>query len=273
MKSLHLHLISDSTGETVSLVARATLVQFEDVDTTEHIWALVRNQSQISEVIAGIKANPGFVLYTLVDDEIRHTLEKACRELNGPCLAILDPIFAALSSHLGAEIHHRPGYQHVMDAEYFKRIEAMHYVLSHDDGQSTGDLEQADVLVLGVSRTCKTPTCIYLANRGIKAANIPIVPGCPLPDEVMKINKPVIIGLTSDPKRLIEIRRNRLRMLMQDEEVTDYVDVDTVTREVNEARRLFSQNDWPVINVTRRSIEEVAATILQLYTRHHEELS
>ena len=272
MKSLHLHLISDSTGETVGLMARATLAQFENVDTTEHIWAMVRNESQISEVIAGIKANPGFVLFTLVDDEVRHALEGACRELNVPCLAILDPVFAALSAHLGAEIHHRPGYQHVMDAEYFKRIEAMHYVLNHDDGQSTSDLDQADVLVLGVSRTSKTPTCIYLANRGIKAANIPIVPGFPLPDEVMEVNKPVIVGLTSDPKRLIEIRRNRLRMLKQDE-VTDYVDVDTVTREVNEARRLFSQNDWPVINVTRRSIEEVAATILQIYTRHHEELS
>ena len=272
MKSFHLHLVSDSTGETVSLVARATLAQFKDVETNEHVWAMIRNQSQLDEVIVGIKANPGFVLYTLVNDKVRQTLEKTCRELNIPCLAILDPVFAALSSHLGAEIHHWPGHQHVMDAGYSKRIEAMHYVLNHDDGQSTGDLDQADILVLGVSRTSKTPTCIYLANRGIKAANIPIVPGCPLPDEVMKLNKPVIIGLTSDPKRLIEIRRNRLRMLKQDE-VTDYVDVDTVTREVNEARRLFSQHDWPVINVTRRSIEEVAATILQLYTRHHEELS
>ena len=272
MRSLHLHLISDSTGETVGLVARATLAQFENVETTEHIWAMVRNESQISEVIAGIKANPGFVLFTLVDSDIRLALEDACRSLNVPCLAILDPVFAALSNHLGAEIQHRPGYQHVMDAEYFKRIEAMHYVLSHDDGQSTSDLDQADVIILGVSRTSKTPTCIYLANRGIKAANIPIVPGFPLPGEVMEVSKPVIVGLTSDPKRLIEIRRNRLLMLNQDE-VTDYVDVDTVTREVNEARRLFSQHDWPVINVTRRSIEEVAATIMQFYTRHHEELS
>ena len=159
-----------------------------------------------------------------------------------------------------------------MDAEYFSRIEAMHFVLSHDDGQSTRDLDEADVVLLGVSRTSKTPTSIYLANRGIKTANIPIVPGCPIPEELFKTNGPLIIGLTKEPKRLVEIRRQRLRLLDQDEE-TDYVDLEKVSKEINEARRLFTKNDWPVINVSRKSIEETAATILQLYNRRKEDLS
>ena len=270
MKTFHIHLISDSTGETVSTAVRAALVQFEGVDTTEHVWPMVRGQSQVEEVIAGIKMHPGFVLYTLVDPETRSNLEEGCRRLQVPSIAILDPIVAALGAYLGAEVHARPGRQHIMDADYFERIEAMHFVLSHDDGQSTRDLNDADVVVVGVSRTSKTPTCIYLANRGIKAANIPVVPGCPLPPEVLEVEHPLIVGLTEDPKRLVEIRRNRLRMLRQDDQ-TDYVDSETVTQEISAARRLFASHGWPVIDVTRRSIEETAARILQLYNRRQEQ--
>jgi [pyruvate, water dikinase]-phosphate phosphotransferase / [pyruvate, water dikinase] kinase len=270
VKSFHLHLVSDSTGETVGLVARACLAQFENIQATEHLWNMIRSEDQANAMIAAIKEHPGFVLYTIVNEDIRNILEEGCRRLQVPSIAILDPIIAELGAHLGAEVHAQPGRQHVMDAEYFARIDAMQFVLSHDDGQSTWDLDDADVVLLGVSRTSKTPTSIYLANRGIKTANIPIVPGVALPKEVFTINGPLIVGLTKDPKRLVEIRRQRLRLLDQDEE-TDYVDLEKVSNEINEARRLFTKYNWPVINVSRKSIEETAATIIQLYNRRKEQ--
>jgi regulator of PEP synthase PpsR (kinase-PPPase family) len=269
VKNFHLHLVSDSTGETVSVVARASLVQFDDLRPTEHVWSMVRSRARMNEVIAGIQRNPGFVLFTLVDSGLRSAIEEACRRMRVPCIALLDPIVAALGNYLHAKIHATPGRQHVMDAEYFSRIEAMDYVLAHDDGQSPGELEQADVILVGVSRTSKTPTSIYLGNRGIKAANVPVVPGCPLPPELFQAARPLIVGLTKDPKRLVEIRRQRLRMINQDEN-TDYVDPEKVSSEIAEARRLFAQHDWPVIDVSRKSIEETAATILQLYSRRRE---
>jgi hypothetical protein len=269
-KTFHLHLVSDSTGETLNLVSRATLVQFDNIDAVEHTWNMIRNEKQVAEALAGIKENPGFVLLTLVDGGLRSRLEDGCRELKVPCIPILDPVVSALGSYLKAEIHAEPGRQHVMDAEYFSRIDALHFVLSHDDGQSTHNLNDADIIVTGVSRTSKTPTCIYLANRGLKAANVPIVPGCSAPPELLAAEKPLIVGLTNDPRQLIQIRRNRLRSLGQDEE-TDYVDLETVVVEVKHAKRLYEANGWPVIDVTRKSIEEVAANILQLYNRRVEE--
>ncbi len=270
LKSFHIHLVSDSTGETVSMVARACLVQFDSIEANEHLWPMVRSEDQVGEVIAGIKENPGFVLYTIVNEDVRNILENGCKKLQVPCIAVLDPVLAELGAHLDAKIHAQPGRQHVMDSEYFGRIEAMHFVLSHDDGQSTWDLEDADIVLLGVSRTSKTPTSIYLANRGIKTANIPIVPGCSLPAELFSTDNPLIIGLTKDPKRLVEIRRQRLKLLDQDEE-TDYVDPEKVLKEINDARRLYTKHDWPVINVSRKSIEETAATIIQMYNRRREQ--
>lgn len=270
MKNIHLHLISDSTGETVSMVARACLAQFEDVVAENHNWTLVRQDEQLEEILESIEENRGFVLYTLIDTNLRLKLEDSCRQLQVPCISLLDPIISAMGRYLGSEIKGRPGRQHELDAEYFNRIDAMQYVLSHDDGQMATDLNDADVVVLGVSRTSKTPTCIYLANRGIRAANVPIVPGCPLPVEVENLTKPLIIGLTKDPKSLVQIRRNRLRMLNQDEE-TDYVDIKTVSKEVNDAHRMFTSNNWPVIDVTRRSIEETAAHIMTMYERRDKE--
>lgn len=272
MKDFHIHLVSDSTGETVGVVARASLVQFEKTHTTEHLWTMVRNKSQVKKVLQGIKANPGFVLYTLVNSRIRDELEAGCRELGVPCVSVLKPIVAALGIHLGAETRARPGGQHVLDAEYYQRIDAMHFVLNHDDGHSTWDLDEADVILLGVSRTSKTPTCIYLANRGIKAANVPIVPGFSLQAEVLEARRPLLVGLTVDAKQLVQIRRNRLRLLNEVEE-TDYVDLETVVNEVNAARRLFSRHGWIVIDVTRKSIEEIAATIINHCNRRKEEHS
>ncbi|MEK9725246.1 MAG: pyruvate, water dikinase regulatory protein [Rhodospirillaceae bacterium] len=264
MKTIPIHLVSDSTGETVNLVGRACLAQFDHIEPEERLWSLVRNEDKVKEIMASLEEEGGVVIYTLVDRKIRRLLEEGCAALQIPCIPVLDPIVAALGQYLGTEGNARPGSQHVMDAEYFTRIEAMQFALGHDDGQSTWDLNDADVVLLGVSRTSKTPTCIYLANRGIKAANVPIVPGCPIPKEVFEIDKPLVVGLTKDPKRLVEIRRQRLRLLDQDEN-TDYVNLEMVSQEINEARRLYSKHGWPVINVSRKSIEETAATIYQLY--------
>lgn len=266
MKSFHLHLVSDATGETVSSVARACLVQFENVQPIQHLWWLVRTQGQVERVIAGIEANPGLVLFTLVDTGVRAVLEEACKHLHVPCIPVLDPVMVALAGFLEEEVHAQPGRQHVLDAEYFKRIDAMHFTLAHDDGQLVEDLDDADVILIGVSRTSKTPTCMYLANRGLKAANVPLVPGVALPPQVLAARRPLVVGLTKDPKSLSDIRRNRLKFLNQEE--TDYADVDKVREEVNNARRLFARHGWPAIDVTRRSIEEASASILQLFARH-----
>lgn len=266
MKTFHLHLVSDATGETVSSVARACLVQFENVQPIQHLWWLVRTQGQVERVIAGIEANPGLVLFTIVDTGVRAVLEEACKHLHIPCIPVLDPVMVALAGFLEEEIHAQPGRQHVLDAEYFKRIDAMHFTLAHDDGQMVEDLEHSDIILVGVSRTSKTPTCMYLANRGIKASNVPLVPGVALPPQVIGAKHPLVVGLTKEPKSLSDIRRNRLKFLNQEE--TDYADVDKVREEVNNARRLFARHGWPVIDVTRRSIEEAAASILQLYARH-----
>ncbi len=271
-KLFHLHMVSDSTGDTLHMVTRASLVQFENIEATEHIWSMIRNRDQIAEVLASLKEHPGFVLYTVVDADLRTQLEDGCRELKVPCIPILDTIVNALGTYLDIETHAAPGRQHVLDADYFGRIDAMHFVLNHDDGQSTRTLDEADVIIVGVSRTSKTPTCIYLANRGLKAANVPIVPGCELPGELMRAEKPLIVGLTNDVRHLIQIRRNRLRSLGQDEE-TDYVDMETVSREIRDAKRLYTKQGWPVIDVTRKSIEEVSANILQLYNHRLEKIS
>lgn len=266
----HIHLVSDATGETIHSVARACLAQFEGADPVEHNWALIRTEGQMKKVLARIEENPGFVLFTVVNDALRRILLDGCRGLQVPCIAVLDPVIAALGGFLGVEARGLPGRQHIMDAEYFGRIDAMTFALHHDDGQSVHSLKQADIILTGVSRTSKTPTCIYLANRGIKAANVPMVPGVPLPPELTAFNggpgEPFIVGLTKDPARLVQVRRNRLQMLSHDAN-TDYVDPEAVRAEVTAARKVFNKHNWPVIDVTRRSIEESAAAILQLYER------
>lgn len=267
MDSFHLHLVSDATGETVISVARACMVQFEGVQAIQHNWWLVRTQGQVERVITGIEENPGIVLCTLVDTAVRAVLEEACRRMHVPCIPVLDPVMGALAGFLGAEVAAMPGRQYQMDAEYFARIDAMQFTLAHDDGQLMNDLEESDIVLVGVSRTSKTPTCMYLANRGYKCANYPLVPHIPLPSVLGTLRQPLVVGLTKDPKSLSDIRRARLRFLNHDEE-SDYAQFEKVREEVADARRLFARNSWPVIDVTRRSIEEAAATIIQLHTQH-----
>ena len=265
MKHFHLHLVSDATGETINAIARATVAQFKDVEAIEHFWSLVRSPQQIDQVLTAVEANPGIVLFTVVDGMLRNRLESGCRRLRIPTVPVLEPVIAALSGYIGIEAQGQPGLQHALDAEYFSRIDAIQFVLAHDDGQMVHDLGNADVVLVGVSRTSKTPTCFYLANRGVKAANVAIVPGTTLPLEVERLTNSLVVGLTIGAERLIGVRRNRLGVL-EHSEGTDYIDPESVAREVLDARRLFSQHRWPVIDVTRRSIEEVAAAILQLMT-------
>lgn len=263
----HLHLVSDSTGETLITVSRAASAQYEGISAIEHMYPLVRSSSQLDRVIAEIEQAPGIVLYTLVDPELTDRLEAACRESGSPCLSVLAPVHSLFQSYLGAASNARPGAQHVLNAEYFKRIDAMNFTMLHDDGQLTDSLEDADVVLVGISRTSKTPTSIYLANRGIKTANVPLVPGVPLPEQIEHLRKPLVVGLVASAERIVQIRQNRLLSLKADDD-TDYVDRDRVNEELVMSRRLCARHGWPVIDVTRRSIEETAAAVLDLYRDH-----
>jgi regulator of PEP synthase PpsR (kinase-PPPase family) len=264
----HLHLVSDSTGETVHSVARACLVQFDGAEAVEHVWSMVRTRGQIERVIAGVEANRGVVLFTLVSETLRQLLQEGCRRIQVPVIPVLDPVIGALAAYLGRQSRGLPGKQHLLDNGYFARIDAMTFALNHDDGQSSWGLDDADVCLVGVSRTSKTPTCLYLANRSIKAANVPFVPGVPLPAELLAAKRPLVVGLTNDPERLIQLRRHRLEVLHHGYP-GGYTDIDAVRAEVREARRIFAERHWPVIDVTRRSIEETAASIMKLLARKH----
>jgi regulator of PEP synthase PpsR (kinase-PPPase family) len=264
----NLHLVSDSSGETVTNIARACLVQYEDVEVTEHFWWLVRTAGQMNRVIEGIRSAPGLVVFTLLDNNVRDLLEQACRDIRVPYVSAIDPVMQAFSRFFERQAMSEIGKQHVLDDDYFHRIDAMHFALQHDDGQSMSTMVDADIILVGVSRTSKTPTCMYLANRGFKVANIPLVPGLVLPDYIIGAPKPLFVGLTREPKSLTDIRQSRLR-IMNEERVSGYADLDTVREEIADARRLFVKHNWPVIDVTRRSIEETAATIIQLYNQRH----
>jgi hypothetical protein len=263
----HLHLVSDSTGETLITVARAVVAQYEGVAAIEHVYPLVRSNTQLERVISEIENAPGIVLYTLVEHDLASRLEEVCRNTGSPHLSVLEPVHSLLSSYLGTHSTARPGAQHMLNAEYFKRIDAMNFTLLHDDGHLPQDLDEADVILMGVSRTSKTPTAVYLANRGLKATNIPLIPGMPPPEALGTVRKALIVGLVATPERIVQIRQNRLLSLNADDD-TSYVDREAVAEEIAASRRLFARNGWPVIDVTRRSIEETAAAIIDLYRDH-----
>lgn len=263
MARLHLHLVSDSTGETLESIVKAGLGRFEGADTIKHFWPMVRSEGHLDRVVEEIAKRPGLVLYTLINGAVRDRLEHRCAALGLPSVSVLDPIIGALTDFLGATAVTRPGRQHVMDAAYFQRVDAINYTMGHDDGAGADDWEEADIVLAGVSRSSKTPTSIYLANRGYKTANIPLVPQSPPPPSLFRLTGPIVVGLTTSPERLVAIRRNRLLSLGQPAD-TDYVDAGVVTTEVAFARRLFADHDVPVIDVTRRSIEETAAAIINL---------
>lgn len=263
----NVHLVSDSTGETLNAVLRAACAQFDDIAPLEHSYYLVRSQKQLERALKEIENAPGVVLYTITDEGLRARLEERCRELGSPTLAVIDPAVNMLSRYLGLESAHKVAGQYHLDAEYFARIEVMNFVLQHDDGQHTEELRQADVVLVGVSRTSKTPTCVYLGNRGVKAANIPLVPGVDPPDVIMGTNAPLVVGLKISQERLVQIRRNRLLSLKEDQD-TSYADEDAVKEELTQANRLFARMKWPTVDVSRRSVEETAAAILNIISEN-----
>lgn len=264
MTLLHLHLLSDSTGETLEMITNAALAQFDDAEVIRHFWPMVRSMQHLDRIVEELSTHPGLVLYTLVNDDTRRRLEERCRALGLPHVAPLDTVTAALEDRLGEEAKGRPGRQHMMDDAYFARVDAIQFTIAHDDGIAAEDWEQADIVLAGVSRSSKTPTSIYLANRGFKVANIPLVVESPPPASLFQLQHPMVVGLTTAPRRLVEIRRNRLLSLNEKTE-TAYVDEERVEREVAFARRMFADNGWPVIDVTRRSIEETAAAVIKLF--------
>ena len=273
---INLHLVSDATGETLNSIARATVAQFEHAEIIYHRWSLVRTRMQLHRVIEGIGAEPGPVLSTLVERSLRAEMELACQRFGLPVVHVLDPVLVMFQEQFGEAAAARPGKQYVLDDNYFRRIDAMHYVLAHDDGQAPPGITDADVIIVGVSRSSKTPTSFYLANRGIKAANVPLVPGLPEPPGLDSARCPVV-GLTLDPEVLIEIRRHRLRLIgttgaaaTARQSSSEYIDYEAVKAELLWAKRLCVRRGWPVIDVTRRSIEETAATVLQLMEAWHE---
>jgi regulator of PEP synthase PpsR (kinase-PPPase family) len=260
----HMHLVSDATGETLITVARAAAAQYANDSPVEHMHPLVRTQRQLDRVLNDIENAPGIVLYTLLERELGEKLEMTCRNLGVPCLSILGPVLNLFQAYLGAESKPRVGAQHVLNAEYFRRIDALNYTMLHDDGQHADDLEQADVVLVGVSRTSKTPTSIYLANRGVKTANVPLVPNVPLPPKLELLTQPLVVGLTASPERIVQIRQNRLLGLRAEHDADQYVDRQAVAAEVASARKLCGRHNWPIIDVTRRSIEETAAEVMAL---------
>ena len=263
MTRLHLHLLSDSTGETLEMIAKAALAQFDHAEVIRHFWPMVRSQHHLDRIVGELATSPGLVLHTVVNDEIRQRLEDRCRVLGLPHVPVLDAVTAALEDRLGEEPKGRPGRQHAMDEAYFDRVDAIQFTIAHDDGVGADEWEEADIVLAGVSRSSKTPTSIYLANRGYKVANIPLVVESPPPPGLFELRRPLVVGLTTAPKRLIEIRRNRLLALNQATD-TAYVDEERVASELAFARRIFADHGWPVIDVTRRSIEETALAIVKL---------
>ncbi len=262
-RSFHFHLVSDATGETLNTLAKAACAQFEDVEPREHIYALVRSERQLRQALDHIAANPGIVFFTLVNTELRQILETECAKLDIPCVSILDRAVEALGQYLGAKESHRPGGQHEMDSRYQRRVEALDFIIQHDDGQGIKDLGEADVVLVGASRTSKTPTCVYLAIRGIRAANVPVVPGVELPEQILARGKSLVVGLWATPERLVQVRRNRLTA-MGENRGSAYIDEEAVRREIADTRKLFERHGWPAIDVTRRSVEETAAAIMNL---------
>ena len=262
----HLHLVSDSTGETLITVARAAAAQYAHVQPVEHVYPMVRTKKQLDHALNEIAETPGLVLFTLIEEDLIESLENHYRELNLPCMSILGPVLRLFQSYLGAETLHRVGAQHVLNAEYFNRIEALNFTMMHDDGQNTQTLDDADVVLVGVSRTSKTPTSIYLANRGVKTGNVPLVPGVPVSPDVENLKRPLVVGLYASPERIVQIRENRLLGLNAHRDDDRYIDRTAVAEEVAFSRRLCAKHHWPLIDVTRRSIEETAAAVLRLYT-------
>jgi [pyruvate, water dikinase]-phosphate phosphotransferase / [pyruvate, water dikinase] kinase len=263
-KFFHLHMVSDASGETLAAIAKAAAVQYSGIRAIKHSHPFVRNKKQLDRVIQEMEKSPGIVLYTIVNAELGSDLERQCKDRNMPCVAVLDPLLKVFEAYLGTPSTPVVGGQHVLDTEYFRRIEAMNFTLAHDDGQQPQHLSQADIVLVGASRTSKTPTSLYLANRGFKTANVSLVPDIPPPSQLDTLSEPLVVGLVASPQRIAEIRRNRL-LSMNDPKIDTYTNPEVIMAEMAFTRRLCNRHQWAVIDVTRRSIEETAAAVIKLY--------
>lgn len=266
------HLVSDATGTTIHNISRACLAQFDGIEPEEKIWPLIRSEAQLESVLERIARQPGPVLFTLIDEGHRRILQNRCHELGIPHMAILDPVMKGFSAYLGLSPRGIPGLQHALDQDYFERMEAVDFALSFDDGRSLDGIEDADVILVGVSRTSKTPTCIFLAKRGIRAANIPLCPGVPFPEHVADLKGPMFAGLLQSAENLVHMRRNRLHAEGHEADYEDnaYLSYDAIREELRDARRLFARHGWPIIDVSRRSVEETAAEVQNLLHAYRE---
>jgi len=263
-RTFHLHMISDATGETLATIAKAVRVQYKQVRAIEHLHPLVRSRRELDRVVKDVEAAPGIVLYTLFNRELAEALEQSCKKLNVPCVAPLKHVLQVFESYLGMAAIPTVGGQHQLDADYFRRIEALNFSMMHDDGHLPENLNDADIILVGVSRTSKTPTSIYLANRGFKTANIPLVPGMTLPPQIESKTEAFVVGLVASPERIAQVRQNRV-IEQAHGKLEDYVDRDAIAAEIAQTRQLCARHGWPIIDVTRRSIEETAAAIIRLY--------
>ena len=263
-KHFHLHLVSDASGETLTTMAKAAIVQLSGAKPNRHMHPLVRNPKQLATVLHHIETSPGIVLYTLINPSLSALLESRCQELAVPCVAVLRPVLQAFEDYLKMPSRAVVAGQHTLDAEYFRRIEAMNFTLAHDDSQRTEDLDKAEIVLVGASRTSKTPTSIYLANRGYKTANVSLVPDIPPPPTLQTLQNPFVVGLVASPERIAEIRSNRM-LALNGNFYENYVDMDLIRGEMAFTKRLCSRNHWQVIDVTRKSIEETAAAIIAFY--------
>lgn len=262
-KTIVIHMVSHASGELVEMTARNAVAQLEGITVDRHLWKFVRNLGLVPGILAEIAKCRGIVFHSIAATDIREALEEGCRHLRVPCLFVLEPFVSQLAEFSGAPVRFRTAARDYIDEDYYQRVEAMKYTLAHDDGLAADDLEDADVILVGVSRATKTPTCMYLASRGVKAANVPVVPGVPLPDGVLKAKSPLVVGLTVQPRVLAEIRSSRLRRLAEDSP-SSYDEIEAVAREVLEARRMCARHGWRTIDVTNRPIENTAAFILEL---------
>lgn len=266
----HLHLISDATGETLLAAGRAAAAQYKNARAIEHIYPLIRTDKQLENVFVDIEEAPGIVLYTVVDQALAAEIDRRSQALGLPCVSVLEPVLMVFQSYLGTPAGRRVGAQHVLDADYFRRIDALNFTMEHDDGQLPPDIEEADIVLIGISRTSKTPTSIYLANRGIKTANVPIVIGVPIPPQIVTAKKPLVVGLIATAERISQVRQNRV-LGGTGFNHGDYVDRLSISEELAYARQICNRHGWPMIDVTRRSIEETAAAIVALRNKTHRE--
>jgi len=267
----HIHLVSDSTGETLLTVSRAAAARYENIHAIEHVYPLVRSRMQMDRVLADVEAAPGIVLYTIVDENLAALLESTCQSLGLPCCNVLEPMHNVFQAYLNLPLLQKIGGQHALDTDYFRRIEALNYTMMHDDGQLPDDLETADIILFGISRTSKTPTSMYLANRGIKTVNVPIIPNLPFPERLKRTEGPFVVALIASPERIMQIRQNRLMSLNASDQDNPYVNRRAIAEEIAFTKRLCAENNWPVIDVTRRSIEETAAEVLSLRNQRQSE--